>query len=232
MVDKTDIFWTDAQQAQERLTSTIILYDDRPVYVTDIVTRDREDVEAPHIPRANIFSVEDRKRVTSRKRLDSPKFKRFRELPKLGWVNNPKTGLACYLSRRPVQGSRSHGISEGCLRGVSTFLDDNNNITLSRLGAVAWQDCVFTQAFVNMHQGVYPSLEEVLLNIQENTAVAYSRDFCVVQDRDGIRWLYYKTTKAGIFTGSNTLSLLRNKAYLREMIMDDPAFTLDTITEF
>ena len=66
MVDKTDIFWTDAQQAQERLTSTIILYDDRPVYVTDIVTRDREDVEAPHIPRANIFSVEDRKRVTSR----------------------------------------------------------------------------------------------------------------------------------------------------------------------
>ena len=66
-------FWADVEQAQERLVNSLVLYDDQPAYVIEVTGGFGDG-----IPRANLYLGTSRE--ATRKRLDSPKFKRFREL--------------------------------------------------------------------------------------------------------------------------------------------------------
>ena len=230
---KSDIFWTDATQAQERLVSTVILYDNEPVYVDGIVQANRDD-DSPTIPRAQIrqCGVAKLSVKSSRKILNSPKFERFRKLPNIGWLNmvaNPKTG-PLFVSRRPVAGSRLHGLANANIR-VENFVVNGDNFFLDG-GGYNLGNIMYDQGFCDMHHGRYPTLAAVLANIKEGTGIAYSLDFCVWRDAVGIRWLFHKTNKVGIFTGVDTLNLFTKFSYLRETIMDDPAFTLNNIREF
>lgn len=230
---KSDIFWTDATQAQERLASTVILYDNEPVYVDGIVAANRED-DNPTIPRAQIrqCGVAKSSIKSSRKILNSPKFERFRKLPNIGWMNmvaNPKTG-PLFVSRRPVAGSRLHGLANANIR-VENFVVNGDNFFLDG-GGYNLGNIMYDQGFCDMHHGRYPTLAAVLANIKEGTGIAYSRDFCVWRDAVGIRWLFHKTNKVGIFTGVDTLNLFTKFSYLRETIMEDSAFTLNNIREF
>lgn len=233
-MSKTDIFWTDYVQAQERLANTVILYDNNPVYVEGCAPGDPGAMDNPDIPRAQIRDLGVLKASTksSRKILNSPKFERFRRLPNLGWCNmvaNPKTG-PLFLSRRPVAGSRLHGLANANTR-VENFVLNGDAFFLDG-GGYNLMNVVYDQGFTDMHHGRYPTLGAVLANIKENSGIAYSLDFCVWRDTVGIRWLFHKTNKIGIFTGVDTLNLFTKFAYLRETIMQDEAFTLNNIREF
>lgn len=230
---KSEIFWTDHVQAQERLASTVILYDNEPVYVDGIVGANAGD-DNPSIPRAQIrpCGVAKASAKSSRKILNSPKFERFRRLPNIGWMNmvaNPKVG-PLFVSRRPVAGSRLHGLANPNIR-VENFVINGDNFFLDG-GGYNLQNIMYDVGFSDMHHGRYPTLAAVLANIKEGTGIAYSLDFCVWRDAVGIRWLFHKTNKVGIFTGVDTLNLFTKFSYLRETIMDDPAFTLNNIREF
>lgn len=216
MVIKTDFFWTDTRQASERLEGCIILYDDYPVYIRGVTSHDDGHTRA-------MVEYLDGTQKTSRKKLNSPLFERFRRLPNIGWINNPKYG-AMFVSRIPSR-IRQHGLISS---NVSVRSFDSNILTGAPLGLF---DLAKTSFFADMHKGKYPSLEDVLKNINNNTAFAVSRKYCVRQDTDGLTWLYREDTRVGIISGEELL-LIKGKAFLVEEIMESPELTFDIIKEF
>src|SRR5690606_16079633 len=97
-----------------------------------------------------------------RRILNSPKFKRFRQLPKIGWMNTSQG--ATHLARRPVAGSRSHGYTQQGISSIGFFINDEGNYTPEpgrSLGELQTE-----VGFAEMHKGEYPSLEATLANIE------------------------------------------------------------------
>lgn len=230
-MNKADMFWTDRGQAQERIAGTVILYDNDPVYVDRV----EDAFDSPdNVIRVSIRSC-DPDQTVSRKRLDSPKFKRFRELPTLGWMNSadPRTG-ALFLYRRSVR-TRSHGLSRNNVNVVGfpkkVVYAGNYAGSLQSYGEGSFDQFMFDRGFKDMHHGRYPSLGSILSAVQECSAIAFTNRFCVVCDDFGIRWLFRDRTRVGIFGGDNTLFLLKKFVYLREEIMAEPRFTIDQIRE-
>lgn len=225
-----DMFWTDIQQASDRLRGTTILYDDLPYYVSDIVPGEATK-ERPGMPRAILHACGeggDNLGKPTRRILNSPKFKRFRTLPNLGWMNSRRG--AVWLTRRPVAGGRSHGYTDNCITTLSFLLRDNGKYSEVRGDPLS--NLQTQKGFLEMHQGVYPTLEATLANIKPNTSIAYNREFCVVRDENGFRWMYFRKDRVGLFSSSNNLCLSASFAHLRETIMESPSFTLDNITEY
>ena len=219
---KTDFFWTDTDQAIERLCSSVVLYDDKPVYVVEI-TRGEDT------PKGVIYFCADPEQKLVKKLLNSPKFSRFRELPKLGWCNLSYS-QAVFLNRR-VSVGRSHGLTAGNITVYEArHTDDSSSVSVSQ--RFSFDNVMNDQGFVECHEGVYPKLSDVLINIRENSTIAYSRTFAVLRDYQGLRWLYRGLEKVGLFSGADTLNLLQKYNYLREEITADKAFTLATIREF
>jgi hypothetical protein len=220
-----DIFWTDSNQARERLTGTVVLYDGLPVFISNV--EDGENFANDGVPRANITFCGDTEGNRQRKRLDSPKFNKFRSLPELGWLNTTKYG-AILLSRKATR-SRLHGLNSSNIRGQ--FFHNSGQYSLTPYERV-WDDFYNSSSFVDLCKDVYPALGDVLLNVQEESALAFSRKFVVYRDTLGLRWLYRETERIGIFTNSNSLNLLEKFKFYREEIMNDRKFTLDNIQEY
>lgn len=217
-------FWTDSRQAQERIAATYVLYDGKPFYVRDVANEADYDDRVARV--YGNHPGKERKWIP----MNDEKFNKFRLLPLLGWINSTfgDHPHAVYLSRTAKR-TRLHGLS-------------NNNTTAYkfRRGSLeASQDIGSTQYMADksyllahdMEKG-YPSLEEILLNVRENSAIAYSPTFCVYRCGDGVRWLYRKKSRIGMFVGADTLSLFPKLGYYREEIMEDEKFTLNTIREF
>lgn len=230
---KPDIFWTDAHQAAERLNNAVVLYDEQPVYVETISgAGEYED----GIPRATVRQCADKGAGRSSKKLDSPKFHRFRELPKIGWMNADMSGVgAVWLSRRAIR-TRTHGLTT-TNTSVRKFVNDperGDNFYLGAPGGSGYgfSHAMFDKGFVDAHNGKFPTLARVLSSIQEGTAIAFSRKFCVAMDRAGVRWLYRNEEKIGLFVGVDTLMMLAKFAFFREEIMEDSKFTISNIREF
>lgn len=224
-----DIFWTDLQQANERLLHSVVMYDGAPVYVNAILAGG-DFPDGDH--RALVVTC-DPKREEVRKKLNSPKFKRFRDLPKTGWFNAVgRTQGAVYLARRAIT-TRTHGLNNNNVQ-VSMFRgrDDQNNPLIWTGGDYNFQHFIYDEGFANLQTGKYPSLEATLNNIVESSAIAISDKWCVMRDARGIRWLYRNLECVGLFTGTDTLNLLTRHAYLREEVMEDATFTINTIREF
>ena len=227
VVDPNNFFWTDYVQATERIQASVILYDDIPVYVHLIEPHD------DGIPRATISNCGEEKPTQVRKQLNSPKFKRFRELPKLGWMNleNRKNTGAVYVQRLNTN-TRSHGLSNANTSvSVFNFGKAKDDIGL-KFGILNFNHVTPDRGFVNCHKNEYPSLESILKNIRDGSSIAYSRDFAIMRDHNGIKWLYRRCDRVGIFTSDDTLCLFNKTSYLREEIMEDKAFTLRYIREF
>lgn len=217
---ESPIFWTDVQQAQERLVATVILYDGSPYFVVSA------ENGADGKPRLYLMECGNETNLT-RKVMDSPKFKRFRELPQIGWMNYDK-GTSAHFFERGARRSRQHGLSDsnishwGLTHGTITNLTSRRDLS----------EVMHDKGFIHMVKDEYPTLTSILAKIVDNTAIAYSRRYCVYRDVDGVRWLYRNTDRIGLFTGANTLNLLSKHSFYREEIMADEKFTLDKIQEF
>lgn len=221
---KTEYFWTDVGQAQERLIGSVIMYEDYPVYVRDVTTH--ED----GIPRVHFVKCSDSKGEIFRKMANSPKFHRYRLLPSLGWFNMEGDGRTLFVDRRVVS-TRTHGIYAG--NTVTSSLvtarreiqfDAGNRASFDYI----WPDPGFSKAQKNE----YPSMASILQRIKDGSAIAYSLRYCIIKDFEGMIWLYRNLDKVGLIIGNETLYIISSKAYLREEIMEDPAFSLTSIREF
>lgn len=227
MMSKRDMFWTDTQQARERLQNSVVMYDGEPVYVENIQNgEDFDDL----IPRASIyFCKEPKKRL--RKKLDSPKFKKFRELPPLGFMlsnNNSR----CLFMYRTSNRTRIHGLSQRNVSVLAFNPESGANEYFLRRDEYNFSSIYFDPGFVAACESSFPSLSKILLNIKELSALPYSHKFAVYRDSIGIRWLYRNSERVGFFSGADTLNLLEKTAFYREEIMEDPLFTLNNIREY
>lgn len=221
-MSKTPYFWTDLQQATERLLDTVVLYDNDPVLVRNLEPADDGDI------RCYISMCGTKGSENVRKKLSSPKFHRFRELPNLGWVNRrDRPGQAVFLSRRVVA-TRQHGLSNNNVLCYSL----NNSGGVFTAGNISFYNVYTDAGFVESHKGDFPSLRTILDKIQPNTIMAYGLHYAVIRDADGIRWLYRDMDRVGLFFGADSLLLLASKSFLREEIMADRAFTIGNIREF
>lgn len=220
-------------QANERLLHSVVMYDGVPVYVNSLLNG-ADFPDGDH--RALLISC-DTKREEMRKKLNSPKFNRFRTLPTVGWMNvegaaSGRITGAAYTARRAIT-TRTHGLNGNNVT-VQYFhgKDNDGNPLLRGSGDYGFMHFIYDGGFANMQKGLYPSLEATLNNIVVASAIAISPKFCVMRDMRGIRWLYRNHEIVGLFTGVDTLNLLTKFAFLREEIMDDAVFTINTIREF
>lgn len=220
-----DIFWTDTTQARERLNNTVVMYDGKPVIVLDVL--DGGDF-ADRIPRAYIQYCDPALAgEPQRKKLNSPKFNKFRDIPPLGWLNCPKNG-AMFLERKATR-SRLHGLCESNVT-CWTFHSEGSYELYRYEGG--WKRTYPTTAFIESCNDVFPSLEEILLVIKENSSIAFSRKFAVYRDDLGLRWLYRNEQRIGLFPNAKSLCLISKFKFYREEIMAEPKFTLDSIQEY
>ena len=233
--DPKDAFWTDAQQASERLLNSVILYDGNPVLVTGVRGADHFD---DGIPRVSIKKIgAGTPDVSSeRKRIDSPKFNKYRALPTLGFMNVSRTRKAIFLERRTVRG-RQHGLTNSNVKGVSLWAQEKliensrNEYLTTPLSGFHFESYYFSEDLKKMFNNEYPPLSDILANIRTREFIAYSRMFAVYKDTLGICWLYRADERIGLFTNNNTLSLVRKFRPYREEITEDVFFTLDNIAE-
>lgn len=223
-VPLSEFFWTDSRQASERLSKTFVLYDGKPCHI--LAVNSGEDYD-DGVPRA-VVETETGGRAT--KILTSPKFNKFRDLPSLGWVNCTlgRYGTKAFWLQRNIRSTRQHGLSSQNV-GVFFIGSKNNEVSNTDLNV---RDIFKSPDYLACLNGEYPELSEILEIIQPLTSIAYSPVFCVARCKEGIRWLFRKRKKIGMFIGVDTLSLFPKQGFYREEIMADPRFTLNTIREF
>jgi len=224
-----DIFWTDMRQASERLLHTVVLYDGLPFYIHSLL----DGADFPDRDHRALLISCDSKKEETRKKLNSPKFKRFRALPELGWMNASGRIKGAILLSRRAHTTTKHGLThQNTLVKFFRGKDDNGNPILRDGGDYNFSHFMYDEGFANQQKNLFPSLEATLNNIVEASSIAISKKFCVMRDAMGIRWLYKGTDCIGLFTGVDTLNLLTKFSFLREEIEGDEVFTINTIREF
>jgi hypothetical protein len=224
---RTDYFWTDIDQARERLNGTLVTYDSQPVYISEVVESDAVD---DRCPRARLYFCDDPSQKLVRKTLNSPKFNNFRTLPALGFINL-RDGGTVFVKRR-VRTTRSHGLSPDNTVVSNLSWNENGLATfraISGLTSIIFRD----EGFANLQNKKYPSLSELLEKLPLKSCGAFSPKFALVRDSTGIRLLYRNEELAGVFTDSVTLMLTETTSYLRQEIMEDACMSaIKNITEY
>lgn len=224
MASKTDYFWTDVNQASDRLHGTVILYDDRPCYVEEVLAHDDK-------PKARIIFCDDRKAGSVRKELNSPKFNKFRTLPKLGFVNRVSDSRLLLLSRAVVS-TRRHGYCGDNINVKVLFNMEPSSDGLDRIpyfsgnrdSAAFNSNVFFDLGFTATHKGQFPSLDAILQKLNPSTGLAFHNNFAVVRDSTGMRWLFRLDQRVGFFSDATSLVLFPRFSYLRQEIMEEPSF--------
>jgi hypothetical protein len=217
------IKYENVEDATMRLRHSVVLYKDTPVYITEIVRGDGDDIlrvrfqELPvGVPEAKVDPFGRRARIAlnggdegaadKRKYISS---KHFDIAPfKLGYVNSPKG--AFYCSRMPNR------IQKQGLCGENFTAKTNNGIVIS------FQTFLSCEESVAMVKGEYPTFDQALKALAKCPAVAFDREFCLVKDEvfpELITYLYHKGTKVGMFN-KEELSLGQKFKCLKEQLQE------------
>jgi len=176
------------------LSKSVILYADKPVYVSDINYDKVLDLK--------FFSREKGKSVP----LNDPLLN-FTPV-KLGMCNHG--GAAFYLCRVPAR-QWCQGLSEKTLR-ITDFSQSNKGVAkaeIAKLKAKGLASCIL---------GEYETLEKTIdvLQREENVvSMAFSREFALDKEMN----LYFKQDKVGMYdVDANRPIYLSSKKYLKELL--------------
>jgi hypothetical protein len=218
------MFWTDENQARERLSGTVVNYNGHPTYIDHVALSKDQGVVA----------VAERlgKGVNEVIPLDNEKWNNFRDLPKLGWFNYvgyDKTINPVFSERRAVN-SRSHGLTTNNTR---FFRTSGNGLERDRHNNL--KDYFGNQGYLETANSdeAFPKLSEALMSLgDEPSGVAFSRKFCVVVTEEGMKWLLRKNKRIGFFTGTDSLNLFPKLGFYREELVAVPTFDINNIKEF
>lgn len=213
--DITDNFYDNREEAEIRLSRSLISYEGRPVYV-DQVSEDYAD----GLCRLHIRELPyDENTKASRKIINSPGFRSFQPI-KTGWFNGyqwcNERGVnlhATYFSRRGAR-RRRQGLSNDNL--FKSNVDPQSILLPAELNTV-----IRDPGFADSLKGVFPTLDEALATLTRDTSMAIGLEWCIHRDGSGFTWLFYQTDKIGMFF-RGSLFLFDNFAYLREMVQEAP----------
>jgi len=220
------IKYENPDDARMRLRNTVVLYKKTPVLIQDVVRgegKGEDDIlrvlftELPvnnRRPQNKAgFPVEDpfvrigervkaaeamQKKYISSKYFDIAPFK-------LGYVNRKNDPFYC--TRLPNRIQKQGLCSENfkAFSNFGPFVDFNTFL-----------NCPETPAMI---AGDYPSFDRAVDLIEQCSAVAFSRDFCLVKDEviSALIYLYYKGKKVGLFD-KNKINLGKKFECLKESL--------------
>lgn len=248
------MFWTNNEQARERLNESFLLFEGKPCFVNTCYNynevyheeRDAEKIDKKYVvdkgplAQCRFGSGTDYVWIS----LGHPGWNDFRDLPELGWHNIKlkKNKFDCVFLARRSRNTRTHGLSAhnttalslSSLAGVPvpavTPREDGRRRGTEVFGAPGRN---ISHAFFNPYYGKDKApLQDILNVLKPGNGMAYSSKFCVFMCDNNFRWLYRNTDRIGFFSGMDTLSLSPSFGFYREEIMEDPNFTLNNIQEF
>lgn len=219
------MFWTDYNQAVERLNGCVVNYDGKPVYLDDFYPEEG----GKGVTCRALFLASD-KSTRKRIELSDPKWNNFRDLPKLGWFNYITDRIQPVFLDRKAVNTRSHGLCASNVivcnvtpRGVEKSKYDHFTEYLKNTGYHETKDS----------EEAFPKLSEILMALDENPGgVAFSRKFCVIVTEEGMKWLFRKDKRIGFFTGTDSLNLFPKNGFYKEELQACPAFDINNIKEF
>lgn len=223
-------FWTNVQQAQERLSRSWVCYEGKPIYISS-VEPDGNTMVTKH-------PLGDRR--LSPLALDDKGWQNFRVLPPLGWHNTIKKtrvfdqeGETIEFSGpmfiyRAAARTRTHGLSPGTNTWAKSFSDDMTSLVsfADRNVHLAFSDTSFD------FPDKYPHFQDVWDVLPEKTACALSEKFCVMRDTDGLMWLFRKENKCALVPNRSSIFLLHKFFYFREELEECKDFLgIETVKE-
>ena len=209
--------YDNAEEAGNRLNSTVILYDGSPVFVRECYGR-KGNLMCKALPIPSLkpkdeisFAIEDDKTD-------------YRNLS-LGYVNGKKGCVL--LSRIPVRGE---GYKQGLhqrnvhISGIRPDADIGLDGEEGPLNGVNWNNLIRTAGFSNMMKNKYPTIPQCLdqmLKEKNVVSTAFNRYFCVYRDPVGLLNLHYKGEKVGYSEFSEKFKIGPDFLYLREVLIEN-----------
>lgn len=199
-----NLLYDSVDEANNRLAGTVVTYEGRPVLVNN----------ARHHP-DGVFRLDMLEHpfngASTRKRIDSPAFNRFRT-PPIGFCNYFDSGSrhALYCQRTSPR-SRRQGLANENFSG--TYLVTGTRERFDRL--------MPSDAFREMIEGVYPTAARAMEMLVPDSSIAVSREFALVKSEVGFATLMHKLEAVGIFF-RDSLYLSQKSQFLQETILEDP----------
>lgn len=213
MPNISDQFWTDNQQAHERLAESLILYDNQVVKVREVTGAGKISFYRPEDGSYGTAMMEDNK------------WGKFRTLPRLGWFNvalkpgkytsRPLVG-AVYLSRRSIK-SRTHGLTSAGVTVYDFFTSQNTELVKSGILSL---EVVYACGTYSDPQHYTPFTDAYPL-LREGVSVALSPKFALHKDKNGLVWLYRKRKIIALVPDVTSLLLLKSAQFYREDILSN-----------
>lgn len=194
------------EEVKFRLEQTIVLYDEKPVYITRVQLPEAEDGKEV----ARVFFRElpyggrgpEVRKFLSSKKFDLAPFK-------MGYFNNK--GEAIFASRNPIRQNRQ-GLSAATLSLVDIRGQKSRDVIFGTL--------VASQGFTDMINGVFPDFKQIgdLIGDKETSSAAISRSFAFYLDHDlESVYLINKGVRCGIaMKGDKALKVPPKFHFLRQ----------------
>lgn len=199
------------EEVKFRLEHTIVLYDNSPVYITNIATPrgtadDEDSIARVYFYELPLIRGEDKeiRKYLSSKKFDLSPFK-------MGYMNTDRG--VCYVSRTPIRQNRQ-GLCAG-----NTKIVDHMGLNCNFMN---FNSLIKEQGFVDMVLGKYPSFKQAT-EIMENTgveSVAISNNVAFYLDKDlDALILLHKNIRCGIaLRGDKGIRLSRKYHFLKQEI--------------
>jgi len=182
-----------SRDLSQKIFNTIVLYDNLPVFVTDIT-------EA----RMVYFHALDGSEIIKAK-YDSPKFN-YKPFP-LGYVNVANN--AHYLERMPMRHYKQ-GLEARAVTVSSPRVSMNTGALLRK-------------PLLALYRNEYPSKAEAIRTLTENSkcqAIAFDREFCFARNSDGDIYVEYRGKKCGWIDYEGNTRLGHKFSFLKETLAE------------
>lgn len=199
-------FWTDLNQANQRLNSSVVMFRDTPTYIRDV---GGDGAHCYLLPKQENIVI----------RLNDEGWNDYRNLPRLGWVNLYDRGHAVFMERRPRRNS-THGL---CNQNVHCYQSTDNGPFVN---ARPFTDYIFDQGFADATAGKFDDMREVLSYLKEGSIVGISNNYAVGRDQIGIPYLMHRMKKIGVII-EDSIRLPDSVSYLREELMAEEALKFE-----
>lgn len=203
------------EEVKFRLEGTVVKYEDRLVYITNVNVPDREEDGKKEVARVFFKELPLAPNAPNvRKFLSSRNFD-LTPFP-MGYINHQ--GEAVFVSRAPVRQNKQ-GLSRGNTQ--FTFPDAKNRVDNKRRN-IDFEDLITSQAFVDMYNNKYPSFQEAgkMLDGKNCKSVAIGRKFVLsIDDELELLLLYHEGVKCAVaFKGDKALRLPPRFKFLKEEV--------------
>lgn len=197
-----------AEEIRFRLEGTIVLYNEKPVWISRVQAPDGEDrkeiarVFFYDLPWAGKVGAKETRKYLSSRNFDLTPFK-------MGYMNHG--GQATFVARTPVRQNK-----QGLSQATALF----TNVKGVKSEIMNFTTMIQSQGFVDMVDGKFPDFKAAgeLLDNKGVTSVAISRSFAFVIDHDfQMLLMLHKGVKCGIaMKGARALQVPPKFLFLRE----------------